>query len=686
MGPQRNRLAASRSTDSVVLRREDFGPVNPAWQELMPKALRRQPAPRPSVWLPILAVVGLWLVLNARYGYHLEDSVLYLTLAKQQADPALYPDNPLVDHLRRMPYPLYRAMGWVLDGPLGPNGHIVATVAMRLGFVAVLLWFMTEVTARRWVGLIAAMAAVLQPAFYGTLAWTELISPEFVQSDLGKIALMLGVIAYLRGHLVGTAVVLGLAFHVHPIFALATAVMIAPDAVWRWRTFGPIRIVAAPLVGLLLAAPAAVGMIRTLSIGSAPAADGHVDMIRLFNYFHVLPTEFHNWEYVGFFGLAGAGAVALPMLAPRLGPRRGTFLRMTLGVGIWLAVGTVFVEWRPATLAMQMMPFRLTYAVRLFVTALVTLAAMDVLRRRQWDTFLLAVIWIACLAVGVKYLPWVTVLVACWQVVARRDRWAIAACVAAVLSAGAVAWIDPDQLPRLGNIVWPAFVVAIIACLILHLEQRGTLPPAEQEPEETNDWPASHAGRLALVVALPLATMIGLSPRGDGAWLPRLHVKPWLSPDGHRTGSDPWQNVMRWARQETEPTDLFITPPDRLGWTYYSERNTLASYQLAMQSVWDRRYAPIARARLEALAADHRWSTGPTYHAFDAQRLRELTQRYGVSYVVWRRDQTNRPPWRVAYENPAYLVYDVRSSATARTGPGPAPRTPDRPNVEDTRE
>lgn len=652
----------------------------------MPKALRSPTGPRPSMLIPMLAVVGLWLVLNARYGYHLEDSVLYLPLAKQQVNPALYPDNPLIDHLRRMPYPLYRAMGWVAAGPLGLDGHVVATVIMRLSFVAVLLWFMIEVTGRRWVGSLAALAVVLQPAFYGTLAWTELISPEFVQSDLGKMALMLAVIAYLRGHVVGTAVVLGIAFHIHPIFALATAVMIAPDALWRWRTFGPIRMVGAVLAGLLLAAPAAVGMIRTLSLGSAPAADGHVDMIRLCNYFHVFPSEFHRWEYVGFFGLTGAGVVALSMLAPRLGPRRGTFLRMALGIGIWLVVGTLFVEWRPIALVMQMMPFRLTYAVRLIATALVTAAALDVLRRREWDTFILATAWMACLAVGVKYLPWVTVIVACWQVAARRDRWAIVACAAAILSAGAVAWIDPDQLPQLDNVVWPAVVVVVVACVILHLEQRGTLTPIPSKPDEPTDWPMSQAGRIASVVALALVALIGFRAVGDGSWGPQLGTKPWLSPTGHRTGSDPWQNVMRWARQETEPTDLFITPPDRLGWTYYSERNTLACYQLAMQSVWDRRYAPIARARLGALDADRRWSTGPTYHAFEPDRLGDVILRHGVSYVVWRRDQANRPSWPIAYENDAYLVYDVRSAATTRARNESKPASTTANESEDKRE
>ncbi len=618
----------------------------------------------------VVTVLGLWVLLNVRYGYRLEDSVLYLPIAKQQVNPALYPDNPLIEHLRRMPYPLYKSMGRLLAGRLGVEGHVVAAVAMRLAFVGVLYAFMSVLTQRRWAGLLATLAAILQPTFYGTLAWTELISPEFVQSDLGKIVLMAAVIAYLRGRVVLTAVILGMGFHIHPIFSAATAAMLAPDAIWRWRRFGTRRMVASIVLGLVLAGPAAVGMFRSLSLGVTSPGSDHVEMIRFFNYFHVFPSLFHRWEYVWFFGLAGAGVVAFAMLAPRLAERRGTLLRFGLGVALWCGIGAVLAEVWPHSLAMQMMPFRLTYAVRLLATGLVVASALDLMLRGERRSFILAALWLATVMVAVKYVPWVTVVVALGLVARQRDRWSMLAVAAAVATAGAVAWIDPDQLPSLANLPWAAVLLVVAGLMVLRLERSGRLLTDEALASES--WPFSHAGRIGWAAAIVVAGTVGLAKTSSGAWQPQLSAKPWLSPDGYDAEGDAWQGVMHWARTQTEPEEGFITPPDLLGWTYYSERNTVASYQLGMQSVWDRRYAPEARERLADLGATRPWAPGANYQAFAPNRLLALVTDYGVSYIVWKRTEPNRMPWPVAYINDRFLVYDVRSVTGDGThGPDP---------------
>ena len=613
----------------------------------------------------LLIVVGLWVLLNARYGYHLEDSVLYLPIAKQQIAPALYPDNPLIEHLRRMPYPLYKSMGWLLATPLGVDAHVAATVAMRLAFVGVLFWFMTELTGRRWAGILASLASILQPAFYGTLAWTELISPEFVQSDLGKIVLMAAVIAYLRGRLILTAAILGVGFNVHPIFSVATAAMLVPDAIWRRRRFGW-RIPAAVAVGALLAAPTVVGMLRSLSLSIASPAVEHAAQVRFFNYFHVFPSLFHRWEYVKFLGPAGAGVVAFALLVNRLGERRGTLLRFALGIGLWCLVGVAFVEWAPHTLVMQMMPFRVTVAVRLLATGLIVAAALDVMQRRSWASFTLAAFWLATVIVSVKYTPWATVIVAAWSATTRRDAWSILATVVAIATAGLVIWIDPYQLPSLQNLPWAAAIVVGAGLVVLHFERTARLTTDESLADEA--WPFSHAGRIAWIAVIVAAGMVTVAQTADGVRQIRLAAGPWQSPAGYDVDRDPWQGVMQWARSQTEPDDAFITPPDLLGWTCYAERNTLVSYQLGMQSVWDRRYAPIARGRLADLGVVEPWAPGANYHAFPPDRLRALARAYDISYIVWKRSESSRMPWPVVHENDGFLVYDVRDGVGDETG------------------
>jgi len=654
----RSRRFDPEETDPLLLRRDAFGSLTSEPATPADEHPRNRQRPELVGLAAVLTVGGLWVLLNLRYGYHLEDSVLYLTLAKQQLSPALYPDNPLIEHLRRMPYPLYKSMGSLLGTPLGLNAHVAATVAMRFAFVAVLFWFMTVLTGRRWAGALAALASILQPAFYGTLAWTELISPEFVQSDLGKMVLMAGLAAYLRGRPILTALILGVGFNIHPIFSVATAVMIAPDAICRWRQFGTWRMRVAAAIGVLLAAPTAIGTIRSLSLSVASPGHDHVELIRFFNYFHVFPSLFHRWEYVWFFGLSGAGVVAFAMLASRLGERRSAFLRLALGIALWLGVGVVFVEWAPHALALQMMPFRLTYAVRLLATGLVIAAALDVMRHREPRSFVLVALWLATAMVSVKYMPWVTVLVAAWLLARRRDRWSVLAMVAAIGSAGMVAWIDPDQLPSLGNVPWAAVFVLTAGLIVLRLEQKKTAPGG-QAPSDW-DWPFSSAGRIGWVAVIVAAGMVTVAKTADGVRQPKLAAKPWLSPTGHDLGQDAWQDVMAWARTHTGPDACFLTPPDQFSWTYYSERNTLISYQLGMQSVWDRRYAPEARRRLDDIGGAKPWAPGPNYHAFSPGRLAAIAWDYGVSYIVWKKAETNRMSWPVVYENGEFLVYDVR--------------------------
>ncbi|MBN1344654.1 MAG: hypothetical protein JXQ73_18325 [Phycisphaerae bacterium] len=655
--------------------------TDPPWggQDVVTVVARRSPLatladaftlPRPSTggWIALAAITALWLLLNLRYGYHLEDSVLYLPIAKQQIDPTLYPDNPLIEHLQRMPYPLYKSMGRLLASPLGVKAHVVATVLMRFVFVAVLLAFMVEVTRGWWPGLLAAVAAILQPAFYGTLAWTELISPEFVQSDLGKIVLMLAVVVYLRGGLILTALLLGVGFNLHPIFGVATAAMLVPDALWRLRRFRISRIVVALVVGVLFAAPTVLEIGRSLGVGpmasslTAPATPdgGHVEMVRFFNYFHVFPSMFHRWEYVHFLGLASAGVVAFVMGGSWLGRRRGVFLRFAIGIALWCGVGVVFVELLPRTLAMQMMPFRLTYAVRLLATAFVVAAALEVMQRRPRFLFLLMALWLATILVGVKYTPWVTIPVAAWLLLSRRDRWSLMAMLAALLAAGMVAWIDPAQLPSASTLPRMALLVAIMAWVISSTEKRREVP--SQEPPEREGWPVTQAGRLGWLAVIIVAGTVAPTRVAEGTWMPQLRAKPWQSPGGYDVDRDPWQNVMNWARTQTKPDTLFITPPDLFGWTYYSERNTLATYQLGMQSVWDRRYAPVAKARLLDIGVEQRWAPGSNYHAFSNASLLAVARKYGVGYVVWKREESNRMPCPVAYQNDGFLVYDLRET------------------------
>jgi len=645
------------------------------------RSLRTEAVPTPTFsaapvmggWTVALILLSLWVLINLRYGYHLEDSVLYLPVAIERINPSLYPDNPLIDHLNRMPYPLYKAMRWIVTGSFGVNGHVILTLMMRSGFVAALYLLMTELTGRRWTGLIASLLVILQPAFYGTLAWTELISPEFVQSDLGKMALMLACVAYLRGHVVLTAAVLGLAFNIHPILSVATAAMLTPDVLRKARDYGVERLARSVLLAGILAMPTIVQILRLGPMDPTSPPVDHVELIRFFNYFHIFPSMFHRWEYVGFLGLLGAGAVAYAAIRPKLEERASTVMCLACGIALWCSVGVVLVEIKPIAAVMQMMPFRITYAARLLATACVVMAGMQLLSERRFWTGLLAVMWIAAMATATRFVPWVTLAVSAWLLTRRRDAWSIVAAIVAAACTAAIVWIDPDQLPRLSRLPWTVIGISLVTLVVRDIEQHGFLwRPGDLSAGE---WPTSQRGRIAFLAALVLAGVFDISQISSGVFQPRLVAGTWRSPEGYDTKHDDWQAVMRWARDNTAAADSFITPPDLLGWTWYSRRNTLASYQLGMQSVWDARYGPIMKARLTEIGCTQRWAAGPNYHVFSSEQLLDVAQRHHVGYVVWKKDAPDRMPWTVAYENASFLVYDLRSltidsSPSGQTTPG----------------
>ena len=124
-----------------------------------------------------------------------------------------------------------------------------------------------------------------------------------------------------------------------------------------------------------------------------------------------------------------------------------------------------------------------------------------------------------------------------------------------------------------------------------------------------------------------------------------------------------WRNVCVWARQHTEPDDLFLIPRHSSTFRWYAERPVFFTWKDVPQDAasvveWWQRYQEVYFG-----AVDEFGEVGPysSLQELGADRLQELAAKHNIDYILT--SEYPPLPLTVAYENPWYKIYDVRKSA-----------------------
>ncbi len=119
-----------------------------------------------------------------------------------------------------------------------------------------------------------------------------------------------------------------------------------------------------------------------------------------------------------------------------------------------------------------------------------------------------------------------------------------------------------------------------------------------------------------------------------------------------------WIDVQLWAKENTPPGSLFITPPDKVGFRYYSERSPLVENKDGAMSVYSQEYAREWDHRMKALGilprCDARYY-GKIYDQLPSWRLIWVGSYYGADYLVVR--NSVHPGMKLLYQNPEYSLY-----------------------------
>lgn len=622
----------------------------------------RQPAERRDRWIALLVVSAATAATVPLYGYAfgLHNHSIQIPLLNSLHDPSLYPADPLVRAMLGYFSVFWPAMAMITRGlPLEPtffSGHLLATAAF---YAAV--W---SIARRAFPGdLRAALLAVGLVLFGESVVGEESLhwfyfSHTPVATAMGAWALCLA----MQGRWIVSLALTGLVFDVHAMQAAYVLLMIGAAALSDLRR--AIRPLAVGAIAFALtAAPGVFWMVRSSALGSP---DDLASLLRAYFPFHFFASSFRPDEWVGL-----AATLALLVSAWIAAPRTTSADRirlMTAAIIVLWMVGGGLAEWRPFPLLLKLHVFRASSYLCVLTLVLLAgwLSAMWTRSQTGWLPPASVAAMTIVLAIGgaTRWLAVGATLPLVWA----TGRSIVGALIAIAIAGGLLAtfwrlrWPDPlESLPVLharqiyGRLV--TGVVAAAASLTL--------------------W-----GRLRHVATLATIGALG--------WL-AFESQRGRAADVHQriAAYESWFDVQRWAGANTNPEDLFLTPPDCEGFRVYSHRPVVGEWKDGAAVLWDREYAAYWRDWYVAVGGDFDaaedviWRRlARSWYAMGQRGIEAVARHYRADYIVLRRpgllDRAAGSNLRwdgpILYDNGRYFV--VRAPASA-----PPPASTGRPSV-----
>jgi hypothetical protein len=162
--------------------------------------------------------------------------------------------------------------------------------------------------------------------------------------------------------------------------------------------------------------------------------------------------------------------------------------------------------------------------------------------------------------------------------------------------------------------------------------------------------------RLGLFASLGLAALVLALAEAD-AGRPGAMLYPV------RHAESPLGEAEAWARRSTPVNALFAIPPNVDTFRSNARRAVVANFDAfvftdaAMQD-WFERLMAVAPIDPPRTAAGVRETLDSAYHGQDVERWMDLAERFGIDYVLRRRD-TAPLPFPVAFENVEWRVYAI---------------------------
>jgi hypothetical protein len=567
----------------------------------------------PTRFAPAVTVVGIIFATALSVlatGYALNDLFVYLPLTAYLRDSSLYPGNPLIEHLLRMPYPLYRAYALVDD----QHALFAIFLVTRFATVVALYVLALQILHDRLAAALGVSLIVFTPGTFGTLGLTQVLLAEPVQYALATPTCLFALAAALAGRPTAAFILAGLAFNLQPILGAVTLALLAADLflneVVRLRRVSLAEAARTIGFGIIAAFPGLLMAALGPSTDLGTNMTEYLAMVRFGAYFHVLPSEFSGSEYLT--TAIVVGYLCLGLRDEAIRPRRATLVAWFGAILAFCVAGTIFSEFLPVGLILKAMPFRST----LFLKVLGLLCCAAYLRRSigrgNWTGQVVAFLAVA----GMMVYPYLAILV-------------LVICLAV-------------EMKRTISSHRPRVVTGIYRAVV---DFGGLETPL-----------ARYWSRL--LVSLPAVLIVLTAPARPAV----------IRIPGDEPVTDQ-EALADWARTSTPRDSVVIAPPDEdlASFTVLAERSTVGNVKLAGQALFDPTFGSILSSRLSDLGChvpDEPWCRDNTYASFDAERFRVLSARYGACYAVTRTSQ--RLELSELYHNDSFRVYALCGAESGR--------------------
>lgn len=288
-------------------------------------------------------------------GYHFGtfDQSIHISFLKKYADPSLYPGDPFFD-LRFQHYSFF----WFLFQPFYQAG-VLEGVLLLVHLLATYLtyWMLWTLSFTLFRSPLAALLSTLAFAMpHLGFAGFPILEFSLLNRTFVLPFLLLAMVLYLRGRVVGAYALLGLFYNLHVISVQFVLCMFLLDSALRWRALGWRRLAAGLGLFVLGALPVLAWKLGSggtpVDFSARPEWFATVARGTLYNLFYLLPPYPHIL-FMTFSGVSALLLFAIGRSEKPAGPHDRTVTRFVAAALIILVVQSATAQWYPATIIIQ---------------------------------------------------------------------------------------------------------------------------------------------------------------------------------------------------------------------------------------------------------------------------------------------------------------------------------------------
>ncbi|MFC1713592.1 DUF6798 domain-containing protein [Candidatus Poribacteria bacterium] len=586
--------------------------------------------------LPILLLLLLFAiaqVLFMGYQFGVNDHSVEISFIRKNMDSSLYPNDPMVDTKDEF-VTFYTWIPTVLT-MITRNMEIVFFSLQMLAFflVAVMVYhlglrlFGDRVSAI--IGLILIFPRKL------VLGGSAIHINSFVPSFSILPVVLLAIYLFLENRYVLAYVIIGLSFNYHALVSLHVFAMFVLYSAVHVKQIGLKRLGKSIGLCLLCASPVIIWMLAV----SSPMTEKWIELMRVRSSHHSFPLSWPASLYMDYLLLIALASLSL--LAPPEKKYNTKILFFSAAIALMCGMGLVFAEIIPIKFVIKAQLFRSTNFLTLFM--LLYLANYF---RRSWSTssihkfaVVAGVLVLFLRSSYFNYIPLVLVIFLMAELNARRQAamsWkpiAITVFITFVLVLRAFAphngfpkslSLDPIVSFVMGLMESQWIVIAICTAILLYVAVYVIRPGLRR---------TRGIGIALITVSIFLVTLPGV--------FRHFHPKD--------RNESSWREAQLWARNNTQKSDTFITPPYTTGFRIFSERPIVGEWKDGTQQYFDSEYGPVWWERMNDLGRDK------NFDKLDLEKLTLIAGKYKAKYVVV--PASKELAIQMVHKNSGYRIY-----------------------------